>query len=105
MEQTLVQAPHRIFFETLGNQTRWDIINLLRGGEYKATDIAKELGYEQSLISHHLKRLATCGFVTVKPNGTERIYSLNQTTIPPLLKLMQQHINAYCAKTCVNVEL
>ena len=105
MEHTLVKSPHRIFFETLGNQTRWDIINLLREGEYKATDIAKELGYEQSLVSHHLKRLETCGFVTVEPNGTERIYSLNQKTIQPLLKLVRQHINDYCAKTCVNVEL
>jgi len=100
-----LNEPHRIFFETLGNQTRWDIINLLRDGEYKATDIAKELRYEQSLVSHHLKRLATCGFITVQPSGKERIYSLNEQTIKPLLKLVHKHINVHCAKTCVNVEL
>ena len=100
-----LKEPHRIFFETLGNQTRWNIINLLRDGEYKATDIAKELEFEQSLVSHHLKRLETCGFVTVQPNGTERVYSLNTKTIGPLLKLVHKHIDTYCAKACINVEL
>lgn len=96
-----VQEPHKIFFETLGNKTRWDIVHLLQEGDQKATDIANELGYEQSLVSHHLKRLERCGFVTVLPNGKERIYSLNSDTISPLLKLADKHINAYCSKTCV----
>lgn len=100
-----LQEPHRIFFETLGNQTRWDIINLLREGERRATDIAETLGYEQSLISHHLSRLATCGFVTMQPNGKERVYSLNEKTVGPLLKLVHKHINTFCANNCVNVKL
>lgn len=99
------KEPHRIFFETLGNQTRWDIINLLREGEYKATDIAKELGYEQSLISHHLKRLETCGFLRVQPNGKERVYSLNEQTVGPLLRLVHKHIDTHCAKNCINIRL
>lgn len=95
------REPHRIFFETLGNQTRWDIVNLLQQGAYNVTDIAAELGYEQSLISHHLKRLTTCGFVKVKPNGTERIYTLNKKAVAPLLRLMKKHIENYCAAFCV----
>lgn len=97
--------PHRIFFETLGNQTRWEIVNLLYQRAYKVTDIATELGYEQSLISHHLKRLMTCGFVRVQPNGTERIYTLNKKAVAPLLRLMKKHIENYCATFCVKEEL
>ena len=92
--------PHEFFFETLGNKTRWDIVHLLLKGRHRATAIAKKLGYEQSLISHHLERLETCGFVKVKANGTERIFSLNSETIKPLLKLADKHINKFCKGLC-----
>jgi len=95
-----IHKPHKIFFETLGNQTRWDIIHLLKKRAYRATDIAKELGREQSHISHSLRRLERCGFVSVKKNGKERIYTLNKKTIKPLLKLMDTHINTFCKKLC-----
>lgn len=92
--------PHQFFFETLGSQARWDIIRLLHSKSYRATDIAKRLGYEQSLISHHLKRLENCGFVKAKTNGTERIYYLNKKTVGPLLKLVDKHVNQFCKKAC-----
>ena len=65
--------PHKVFFETLSNQTRWDIIHLLQKAPLNATGIAKTLGYEQSLVSHNLRRLERCGFVSVKISGKERI--------------------------------
>ncbi|MCH7477259.1 MAG: winged helix-turn-helix transcriptional regulator [SAR324 cluster bacterium] len=49
--------PHKLFFETLGNKTRWDIVHLLKQRSYRATEIAEKLCYEQSLVSHHLRRL------------------------------------------------
>lgn len=100
MKRTL-KEPHKIFFETLGNKTRWDIIHLLQNGKMKSTAISEKLGYEQSLTSHHLKRLEICGFVKVEKNSNERIYTLNQETIKPLLKLMDKHINNFC-KYCIN---
>ncbi len=93
-------SPHEFFFETLGNKTRWDIVHLLLKDQHKATVIAKKLNYEQSLISHHLKRLETCGFVRVKVSGTERVYSLNTETIKPLLRLADKHINKFCKGLC-----
>jgi DNA-binding transcriptional ArsR family regulator len=100
-----LQGPHRIFFETLGNQKRWEIVTLLEDRPLRATEISDKLGYEQSLISHHLKRLLTCGFVHVQPNGTERVYSLNEKTIQPLLKQVHQHIKTYCEKKCTECGL
>lgn len=95
------QEPYKIFFETLGNKTRWDIVHLLKKRAYRATEISEKLGYEQSLVSHHLKRLERCGFVQVTVNGTERIYTLNGTTVKPLLKLVDKHVSTFCKKFCI----
>lgn len=92
--------PHKFFFETLGNEARWDIIHLLLKKPHRATDIAEKLGYEQSLVSHHLKRLSTCGFVKAEQNSTERIYYINKEIIGPLLKLVDKHVNQFCKKAC-----
>jgi len=95
-----MKEPYKIFFETLGNKTRWDIVHLLEKRSYKVTEIAKALGYEQSLVSHHLRRLETCGFVHFEQKGNERIYKLNKETIKPLLILTDKHINRFCKKLC-----
>lgn len=100
MKRIDLDKPHQFFFETLGNQTRWDIIHLLHRKPYRATAIAEKLGYEQSLISHHLKRLLTCGFVRAEPNSTERIYYLNGETVGALLQLVEKHVNQFCKKVC-----
>ena len=94
------REPYKIFFETLGNKTRWDIVHLLKKRSCRAGEIAKALGYEQSLVSHHLRRLEACGFVHFKQKGTERIYKLNQETIKPLLLFVDKHINNFCKKLC-----
>lgn len=101
MKHLELDKPHKFFFETLGSEARWDIIHLLLKKPYRATAIAKKLGYEQSLVSHHLRRLETCGFVKVKTNGTERIYNINKETIGPLLKLVDKHVEKFCRKACI----
>lgn len=95
-----IHEPYKIFFETLGNKIRWEVVHLLQKGELNATGIAEELEYEQSRISHHLTRLEQCGFVNVKRNGKERIYSLNKETIKPLLELMDKHMSKFCKNFC-----
>ncbi len=100
MKHIDLDKPHQFFFETLGNQARWDIIHLLQKNPHRVTDIAKKLELEQSLVSHHLKRLETCGFVKAETNGTERIYHLNKEIIGPLLRLVDGHVNKFCKKAC-----
>jgi len=95
-----IREPYKIFFETLSNKTRWDIVHLLQKRGYRVNEIVKNLGYEQSLISHHLKRLETCGFVSFKQKGNERIYNLNKETIKPLLTLMDKHMSKFCKNLC-----
>ncbi len=102
MKPIFAHEPHKLFFETLGNQVRWNIVRLLMKKSYRVSDIVNSLKYEQSLVSHHLKRLEICGFVKVETNSTERIYHLNKETIKPLLKLVDTHVNKFCKKNCKN---
>jgi len=88
------------FVNTLSNEKRLKIINLLRNGPKKVTAIQNELCFEQSTTSRHLNTLQKCGFVFVKPNGQERIYSLNKQTILPLMKLIDKHTHKYCKHLC-----
>src|SRR3989344_5786672 len=93
-----LRQPYKQFFGTLSNQTRLDIIEVLTRGPKNVSQICTSAKIKQSTISHNLKRLEECGFVSVKPNGKERIYELNRSTIKPLIQLMQTHMNRYCSK-------
>jgi len=92
-----LRQPYKQFFGTLANQIRLDIIELLiKSGDKNVSKIVDSLSYDQTSISHSLSRLEECGFVTVRKNGKERIYSINHKTIEPLLKLMEVHMDNYC---------
>ncbi len=89
------------FFSVLGNKQRTKIIQLLNEeGEMNVTSIAQKLGVEQSAISHCLKQLLHCHFVSVEQVGKERIYSINIDTMRPLLQQIERHIKKYCAEEC-----
>ncbi|MBR9702640.1 helix-turn-helix transcriptional regulator [Candidatus Woesearchaeota archaeon] len=74
------------------------MIEVLRERPMNVTEIMEETGHEQSLISHNLKRLIECGFVTAVTNGREKTCMLNKNTIKPLLELMNTHMENYCCK-------
>ena len=67
-----LKQPYRQFFGTLANQVRLEIIEQLSTGKSNVTDIVTNLNYDQSTISHSLKRLEECGFVKVQPRGKEK---------------------------------
>lgn len=89
---------YKIFFTSLANPNRLQIINLLREGKKNVTEICNATDFEQSMVSHNLKRLERCGMVFVEQQGKHRYYSLNQKTIKPLLKLIDAHMTEYCSK-------
>jgi DNA-binding transcriptional ArsR family regulator len=89
------------FFATLSNKQRVRILQLLADdGEQAVSAIAEALGAEQSAVSHNLKQLLTCHFVTYRAEGKERIYSINEDTVAPLLDLIYSHVKRYCVKGC-----
>ena len=89
-----------MFFKTISPEIRMNIIGILREGPMSVTEICKSLKEEQSKISHNLKKLTECNFLTVKKDGKKRLYSLNEDTLLPLLKLVEKHVKTHCEGTC-----
>lgn len=63
-------------FQTLADPTRRQIIEVLRGGEQQVNDVVERMGIHQSGVSRHLRILLAAGFVTMRPDGQRRLYSL-----------------------------
>lgn len=93
------------FFIVLGSKQRVKILQFLnREGPKSVSDIGSRLKIEQSAVSHDMKRLLGCHFVSVQRNGKERIYEMNEETIQPLFNLIQKHVEKYCVKGCEHWE-
>ena len=89
---------YQIFFVSLSNPNRLQIINSLRKGKKNVGEICKATGFEQTMVSHNLKRLERCSMVIAEKKGKYRYYSLNKETIKPLMKFIDDHINRHCCK-------
>ena len=89
---------YRLFFSTLGNQSRLELLNALRNGRKNVSEICKSTKLEQSLVSHHLKELEYHGMVFKQKKGKFSYYDLNKKTIQPLLQLIDEHMVEYCCK-------
>jgi DNA-binding transcriptional ArsR family regulator len=63
-------------FETLADPTRRRIVEALRSGERQVGEIVDRAGIHQSGVSRHLRILHEAGFVSVRPDGQRRLYSL-----------------------------
>ncbi len=67
-------------FDVLGDPVRRRILELLAGGERTAGDvvavIAAEFGLTQPAVSRQLRILRESGFAVVRPEGTRRLYAL-----------------------------
>lgn len=92
----MLEPRYKRFFSTLSSRTRLEIIFALRERSMNVSELEKRLRYHQSTISNNLRILSDCGFVEKKPNGKERIYSLNTDTIEPLLELVDRHTETCC---------
>ena len=100
MQSNSIEQSRNRFLTTLSNKTRLAVIYALKDKPTNVTQLTKDLGIHQTSVSHSLKRLLDCGFVFVERNGKERVYSVNQKTIKPLISLMEDHVNKFCAKRC-----
>lgn len=88
--------PYALFFQSLANQTRMQVIGLLTDkGTMSVSEICDELGLEQTLVSHNLRCLTFCGLVTSSREGKSRIYAINEQTVPPLMKIVDNHLRKY----------
>jgi ArsR family transcriptional regulator, lead/cadmium/zinc/bismuth-responsive transcriptional repressor len=89
------------FFEVFANETRLKIVESLVESNKNVSDICKSINEEQSKVSHNLKVLHDCNFITKERNGKHVFYSLNKTTIKPMLKIVDKHVHTFCKDNCV----
>lgn len=89
------------FFSTLANPTRIAILERLQDGPMNVSGLATMLDQEQSMISHNLKLLEKCNFITSKRRGKEKYVFVNQSTVPALFELVESHAHHSCEVTGV----
>jgi DNA-binding transcriptional ArsR family regulator len=72
-------------FDILGDPVRRRILELLAGGERSAGDVVEviqaEFGLTQPAVSRHLRVLRENGFARARPEGTRRLYALNDQAL------------------------
>ena len=68
-------------FDVLGDPVRRRVLDLLAEGELTSGTITarirEEFGVSQPAVSQHLRVLRESGFVTVRPDGPRRVYSVD----------------------------
>lgn len=89
-----------IFFGNLANPLKIGIVTLLKEKNKCVSEMTKELGVEQSKLSHALKSLRKCNIVLVEKKGKQRVYSLNKKTILPILEIIDRHEKEFCKNKC-----
>jgi DNA-binding transcriptional ArsR family regulator len=67
---------HLSAFQTLADPVRLRIVETLRDGELAVNDLVDKFEIHQSGVSRHLRILHEAGFVQVRPDGQQRLYSL-----------------------------
>ena len=75
-----------ILFKALNDQTRRDILVLLKDGDMAAGDIASKFNISKPSISHHLELLKRADLVSSEKKGQYIIYSLNTSIMEELLQ-------------------
>jgi ArsR family transcriptional regulator, cadmium/lead-responsive transcriptional repressor len=60
----------------LSDPSRQRILDLLRDGERRPSDVVEATGLSQPNVSKHLRCLRGCGLVTAEKRGREVFYSL-----------------------------
>ncbi len=72
--------------KAMSDKNRLKILEMLSSGETNVSTVADNLNVEENLASHHLRVLASIGFLSNQKRGREVFYSLNKTKLTRLFK-------------------
>lgn len=64
-------------FKAMGDETRVQIVDMLKGGKMCACKILERFKISQPTLSYHMKMLVDCGLVEVEKEGTWSYYTAN----------------------------
>lgn len=83
-------------FQAIAEETRFEIVRLLAGGERCVCDLQTELDAAQSRLSFHLKKLKDAGVITDRRDGRWVYYSL----VPEALEEMRSFLGEVRDECC-----
>ena len=78
-------------FQTWADPTRLRLVEALADGERAVGDLVRAVDIDQSGVSRHLRILGEAGFVTMRPDGARRLYSLR----PEPFRAIEDWIRGY----------
>jgi len=81
-------------FKALADPTRRKILDLLKGGELTAGEIADHFDMTKPSISNHLSLLRQAGLVRDERRGQYIVYALNTTVFQDVMKWILDLQNA-----------
>jgi ArsR family transcriptional regulator len=80
-------------FKALSDQTRREIIQLLKAGDMTPSDMLERLKVSQPTLSHHLDILKRADLVHAERDGQFIRYSLNMTVFQMAMEYIVQFTN------------
>lgn len=80
----MANAAATVGFEALGDPTRREVFELLRGGQRSVSELADELPVTRPAVSQHLRVLKEAGLVTDRRDGTRRLYRIEPSGLAEL---------------------
>ena len=75
-------------FKALADPTRRKMLQMLRGGDRTAGELADECALSKPSASHHFRVLREADLITSRRDGQNIIYSLNTTAVEDLLAIV-----------------
>ena len=70
-----------LFAKAIADETRQKIMRLVCCDSLSVSEIVEKLDVSQPTVSHHLAILRDTGLVTIREEGKQTFYSLNQENI------------------------
>lgn len=77
-------------FKALNDNTRREILELLRKKDLSAGEIVEKFKISGPSISHHLEILKRAGLIQCEKQGQYVIYTLNTTVLDDIMKWIMQ---------------
>lgn len=84
------EAPSGDPFEALGDPNRRRILGMLGESDKSVQEIAAALPISRPAVSRHLRLLKEAGLVAEEPQGTRRIYHLQEQGIQAVQTYLEQ---------------
>jgi hypothetical protein len=78
--------------KALGDETRLQILALLRGREMYAQEIVEQLEISQPAVSRHLNLMAAAGVLQIRREGNAKYYAVNAETLNRLADALRTFV-------------